>query len=247
MFDLDDTLAESFQPPTPQMLELFGQLLEKIPLAIITAAGLPRIERDFLVPLAHHPKLSQLTIFPDSSTRCYLYKEGQWKQEYALTLSEEDRIKIKDAIGRAIAETGVLGVEGYDPLIIDREAQVAYTFLGLDAPDPIKRSWDPDFKKRIAVRERLLKDIPEYDIFIGGRSTIDITSKGVNKSYGVKWLSDRMKIHPQEMLFVGDALYEGGNDVVVIKTGIETRSVTGPQDTLGVIQEVLAACSAPNL
>jgi len=41
------------------------------------------------------------------------------------------------------------------------------------------------------------------------------------------------------MLYVGDALKEGGNDSVVIETGIRTQEVSGPQETAKVIEEVL--------
>ncbi len=243
-FDLDDTLAESFKPPSRAMLERFDTLLGKMPLAILTAAGFPRINQDFLVPLANTNKLTQLYIFPDSSARCYLYVNGVWEPEYSLMLSDEDRVKIKAAIQKVAMEQHFDGILAYKPQIIDREAQIAYAFLGLDAPDDLKRTWDPTFEKRAAMQQALLKIIPEYDILIGGRSTIDITTKGVNKSYGVNWLSHRLHTPPQDMLFVGDALYEGGNDFVVIPTGIKTRPVTGPSETLGVIDEILAACSA---
>ncbi len=45
IFDLDDTLAESFQPPKSEMIDRLEKLLEHIPVAIISAAGFPRIER----------------------------------------------------------------------------------------------------------------------------------------------------------------------------------------------------------
>ena len=41
------------------------------------------------------------------------------------------------------------------------------------------------------------------------------------------------------MLYLGDALYAGGNDSVVIPTGIQTRQVNGPDDTAGIIDELL--------
>jgi hypothetical protein len=41
------------------------------------------------------------------------------------------------------------------------------------------------------------------------------------------------------MLFVGDALYPGGNDEVVISTGAQTRSTSGPPETNKIIEELL--------
>ena len=45
------------------------------------------------------------------------------------------------------------------------------------------------------------------------------------------------------MLFVGDAIYEGGNDFVVAESGVQTRSTSGPEETLGIIEELIAACT----
>jgi hypothetical protein len=43
-----------------------------------------------------------------------------------------------------------------------------------------------------------------------------------------------------EMLYIGDALDDGGNDSVVIGTGIKTHEVFGPKETAGIIEEILA-------
>jgi hypothetical protein len=42
------------------------------------------------------------------------------------------------------------------------------------------------------------------------------------------------------MLYVGDALFEGGNDAVVKKTGIPTHEVKNTGDTKVLIQELLS-------
>ena len=42
------------------------------------------------------------------------------------------------------------------------------------------------------------------------------------------------------MLYVGDALEEGGNDSVVIPTGVKTQEVFGPEETAKVIEEILS-------
>ena len=41
------------------------------------------------------------------------------------------------------------------------------------------------------------------------------------------------------MLYVGDGLFEGGNDAVVKETGIPTHAVTGPAETANVIEALL--------
>ena len=57
-----------------------------------------------------------------------------------------------------------------------------------------------------------------------GTTTIDITRKGIDKDFGIRKLSERLGIPPERMVYVGDALFPGGNDAIVKETGIATQS-----------------------
>lgn len=238
-FDLDDTLAESFQPPSAAIIGLLAKLLEKMPVAILTAAGWPRIEHEFLEPLSKSPRIDRLFIFPNSSAECHMYESGAWKQVYNFNLSDDERARIKDAIAEATKDF-VVEDPRYQPLTIDREAQIAYAAVGLDAPLDVKKAWDPDQSKRQKLKSAVEKLVPDVEVRIGGTTTIDITKKGVSKAYGVNWLSKKLDIPTGEMLFVGDALYPGGNDEVVKATGIQTRITSGPKETEKILEELTA-------
>lgn len=242
MFDLDDTLAESFKPPKPETIEGLKQLLERIPVAIITGAGLQRMEEQFLPLITASPHADRLYIFPNSSAQLYLYENGLWKEAYSLALTLDERSRIKQAILEVMSENEVLrSVPHYGQQMFDRDAQVAYTIVGFDAPLEIKQTWDADGSKRRTLADALKQKLPDFEILLGGTTTVDITRKGINKSYGVEQFSKRLEIPVSEMLYVGDAFYEGGNDIVVIPTGIPTRSVDGPEETPGIIRELVAA------
>ena len=243
LFDLDDTLAESFKPPAPEMIESLKKLLKLRPIAILTAAGFPRIEAQFLEHFSDHPNIADFYIFPNSAAECFRWDGSAWKREYDEELSEIERAMITNAIRESAAETGATTGTGFEPQIIDRGAQIAYAILGLEAPFEAKRSWDPDRKKRTLLQQAIMKRVPDFEIRIGGMTTIDITKKGVDKAYGVRWLSKYLEIPASEMLYIGDALYEGGNDAVVIPTGIQTRAVEDPTETLAVIADLLTSCA----
>ena len=242
IFDLDETLAESFQAPSPHMAAILSALLDLIPVAIITGAGYERIRTQVL---AQMPRVSSnLYLFPNSSTQCYLYADGVWRLEYNHLLRDDERAHIKSAIHECMQEIDIIrDTRSYGEQIVDREAQIAFTIVGLDAPQDIKMSWDTEGSKRHVIAEALKSKLQGFDVLIGGASTIDITRKDVNKSYGVEWLSKRLGFKPQEMLYIGDALYEGGNDAVVIPTGIQTLSVTDPNETAKIIEELLTICA----
>ena len=243
IFDIDDTLTESFKPPKPSMLEKLRALLDVMPVAIMSAAGFPRVEAEFLPELSKSPNLKNLYILPNSTAECYLWDGSAWKRVYDNELTEEERTRIKRAITESAKETGALNdVFPKGPQMIDRGAQIAFAVLGLEASDEAKKSWDVDKTKRTALKKTLEKKIPEFEILIGGRTTIDITKKGINKSHGVRWLAKHLGLEPKEMLYVGDALYRGGNDSVVIPTGIATLPTSGPLETEGIIEEIRSVC-----
>ncbi|MBI4088076.1 HAD-IIB family hydrolase [Candidatus Kaiserbacteria bacterium] len=240
LFDVDDTLAESFKPPTPEMLGRLVRLLALRPLAILSAAGFPRIEQDFLGRIATAPHADRFYVLSNSTTECYAYREGHWTPLYKIAFTEEERAHIVRVMEGLAEETGVEFNPAHKPRIISQDSKVAYAALGIDASAEEKASWDPDISKRTTLHRALAAHLPEFEIIIGGRTTIDVLPKGMNKAYGVQWLSKELGIPPKEMLFIGDAFFDGGNDAVVIPTGIKTRAVSSPDETRAIIDDLFA-------
>ncbi|MBM3261335.1 HAD-IIB family hydrolase [Candidatus Kaiserbacteria bacterium] len=246
LFDLDETLAESFRPPTHGILTRFVRILAHMPTAIITGGSFTRVEHDFLKSMSDNQDRSNLFIFTNSAAECHTFKDGFWQVEYAIDeLSPAEKGQIIKAIEETIADMPEFAYARFwGERISDRGAQIAYTVVGLDAPQEEKMSWDPDHTKRLRFRDALAKKLPGFEILIGGASTIDVTRAGVDKSHGVQWLAKHLGISAQEMLYVGDALFPGGNDYVVMETGIQTRRVDGPHETAAIMDEIIAASAA---
>ena len=243
IFDLDETLAASFQAPTPTMIARLNALQAILPVAIMSGAGFDRINRDVIGHLS--PISPHFALFPNSSAQCFMHTNGSWNLVYNHVLSAEERTKIKDVLRLAIAEIDELrDAPQFGERIVDREAQIAFTAVGLDAPQDIKMKWDPTAEKRLRVARILRDRLPEFDILIGGASTVDVTRKDTNKSHGVRWYANYLKTTPAQLLYVGDALYPGGNDEVVIPTGVQTRAVANPSETEKIIDELLVVCAA---
>ena len=49
----------------------------------------------------------------------------------------------------------------------------------------------------------------------------------------------KLGIEISELTYIGDALFEGGNDAVVKKTGVPTIQTTGPEETFSIIETFL--------
>jgi HAD superfamily hydrolase (TIGR01484 family) len=241
-FDLDGTLAESKTPMTLEMGALLAQLLNKMPVAVMSGAGFPQFEKQFLVGVPAGAKFENLYLFPTNAGRCYVYKNGAWEFSYDESFTSEERDIIMKALNEALKETGLdkPPPQLWGEQIEDRGAQISWSALGQQAPIEEKKKWDPDRKKRLPLRDAFLKRAPNFSAGINATNTVDITRKGITKAYGVRKLAELTHIPTTDMLYVGDALKEGGNDSVVIETGIKTQEVTGPEETAKIIEAVLA-------
>ncbi len=243
VFDLDNTLADPHCPVSEEMAARLERVIAHMPVAVMSAASLERIEQDVVARL-RKTDLARLSLFAANAAQAYTYRDGAWHAQYRHGFTDQDRPVIKSVLEEVAKELGILEHRApYGAQFIDYEGYLAFTALGIDAPVEERRRWDPNGEKRKKMQSLLQEKLPDVDIFIGGLTTIDITPKGINKSHGVMWYAQTLGILPQDMLYVGDALYEGGNDAAVLPTGIQTRATSGPSETLAIIEDLLAACS----
>jgi hypothetical protein len=112
--------------------------------------------------------------------------------------------------------------------------------LGQEAPLDIKQTWDPDFEKRKKIKAILDPLLPGFAVGLGGASSIDVTRPGVDKAYGIRKLQEVLGIPIAQMIFVGDALFPGGNDQPARSTGATCIRVRDPEETGRVIEAVIA-------
>ena len=92
-----------------------------------------------------------------------------------------------------------------------------------------KKKWDPDFTKRKKIKAILDTLIPEFSVRMGGATSIDVTKPGIDKAYGIGKLRDILGISLKEMIFIGDALFPGGNDYPAEQAGVVSIPVQGSQ------------------
>jgi phosphomannomutase len=84
--------------------------------------------------------------------------------------------------------------------------------------------------------------IPEFSVRLGGTTSIDVTKPGVDKAYGIGKLRDILGVAIREMIFVGDALFPGGNDYPVKEAGVVSIQVRDSSETKRVVEAIIA-CS----
>ena len=78
---------------------------------------------------------------------------------------------------------------------------------------------------------------------MGGATSIDVTKPGIDKAYGIRKLRDVLNIAINEMIFIGDALFPGGNDYPAKQAGVVSIRVRAPNETKRVCEAILACLS----
>ena len=244
VFDLDGTLAESKSSLDPEMTSLIHDLLGIVKVAVISGGAWKQFKEQLLADLPRDGRLANLSLLPTCGTQFYEYTNA-WKQVYAEDLTAAERAKIVASLKEAVAAAGVKVKKVWGEQIEDRGSQITFSALGQEAPLGKKEAWDPMFRKRKKIKAALVKLIPEFSVQMGGATSIDITKPGINKAYGIRKLRDRLDIPLPEMIFIGDALFAGGNDFPAEQAGVRSIPVRGPADTKLVTQAIIA-CLEPD-
>ncbi len=241
VFDLDDTLADSKQPLSEEMSDLLEELISKGYLIAVTSGGsFEQFNLQFIASLGFLPShYESLFLLPTSGASLYKYNIGKWIKVYSYDLNGEEKNRIISTLEKAVKDAGFWIEDGAGALIEDRGTQISYSGLGQNALLKDKRVWDPNQEKRKIIIESLKNELSDFDIKMGGMTTIDITKKGINKALGINELSKLLSIPISDMVFIGDALYPGGNDASAKASGIECIAVTGVEDTKNLIKGFL--------
>ncbi len=243
IFDLDGTLVPRTSCMEPEMAQLFLALLQRKKVAVISGSGYPKFETQLLRMLPGTSEYyGNLLLLPASGTRLYAWR-GNWAEQYAEQLSPAEKEKITAALTYAMRAAYTAPEKIYGQLIEDRGSQITFSALGPNAPLEQKQLWDPTRSKREKVALILREKLSEFDVRIGGTTSIDITRRGVNKGYGIRKLEQFLKIGPDDILFVGDTLFYGGNDYPVKASGVDCIQVSSPDETKKLIESWLAGAN----
>jgi len=244
VFDLDGTLAASKSALDAEMTILLHDLLSVVKVAIISGGAWQQFDKQVLSQFPTDERLARLSILPTCGTQFFQNKE-KWTKLYSDDLTADERETIVSALHRAIETAGFAVGKTWGERIEDRGSQITYSALGQQAPLEEKVRWDVDFAKRTKIKAILDALIPDFSVRIGGATSIDITKPGIDKAYGIRKLRDILRISLKEMIYVGDALFPGGNDYPAEQAGVISIPVQGPNETKRVV-EAMIACLDPD-
>ena len=245
-FDVDQTLNIAKTPIPKEIADLLTQCLDHFEICPISGQKFDQ----FLIQIVNELKdakpkqLEHLHLFVAQGTQYYRYDASKkdWDQVYSYPLTDEQVAEITAAIKQAAEELGYWEedklAEG-DEIIENRLSQVTFSALGQKAGTEAKYAWDPDCKKREAIVKRAKELAPAYDYEIGGTTSINAITPGMNKVFGMTHLMEELKVEKEDILYFGDMTQPGGNDYPVVQMGIDTITVRTHEDTAYALRGIL--------
>ena len=237
-FDLDGTLAESKQAIDEEMGALLAGLTRVAKVAVISGGDWPQFEKQLVGRLPADAVRENFLVMPTTGTKLYRYEGGDWTRVYADLFSGQERDRIVSALQSAVDEAGIKPDKIYGEQIEDRGSQITFSALGQEAPLAVKGPWDPDAAKRKALRELAMPKLQGFSINIGGASSLDVTREGIDKGYAVRRLAEATGLTLGDMIFLGDAIFPGGNDYPAKQAGVDSVRVRDVEETKRVVEAI---------
>ena len=245
-FDIDQTLNVAKTPIPDEIADLLVKCLDHFEICPISGQKFDQ----FLIQIvdrltergATAKQLSHLHLFVAQGTQYYRYEDNDWKQVYNYPLTDEQVQKITKTIETAAKELGFWEEDKLQPgdeIIENRLSQVTFSALGQKAGTEAKYAWDPDCTKREQIVARCKELAPEFDYEIGGTTSINAITPGMNKVFGMTHLLEELKVDKKDILYFGDMTQPGGNDYPVVQMGIDTITVRNHEDTAYALRGIL--------
>ena len=238
-FDLDGTLARSKKPMHPDMAQALSTLTTLMPVAIISGGAMPLLESQVTDVLTDMADRTHIHLMPTTGTRYLRWSGGAWVPIYQRDLATEDRRAAIASLERHARAMGLWEEHTWGDRIEDRGSQITFSALGQQAPVDAKEAWDPTNEKKNRLAQAVQQDVPHLLVRSGGSTSVDVSGRGIDKSYAVRELARILDVPVESMMFVGDRLDPDGNDYPAAKAGTMAIRVTGPEETLRLCTAII--------
>jgi hydroxymethylpyrimidine pyrophosphatase-like HAD family hydrolase len=267
VFDIDNTLTPPRKPLEREMAEALSAL--SVPFSLAAGSDLDILQGQFFDPLASFGYGGSFTAFLcngateyrcvcDGAARVELVREFRFRDH--LGPESFDRLL---ALLEQVLRAPEFRLPGSVPVvgerIIDRGSMINFAPAGrprgasLSQEARSSREAFVEFDGKEGYRARLLaylrRECAKFEelnlvVTLGGQTSFDIVVKGNDKSAAVRKLTDA---GTSEVVYFGDALFDGGNDGAVLDWIAEWPSppcparavqVDGWRDTLARLREL---------
>lgn len=238
-FDLDGTLAESKHPIAQDVASLVSKLAQQAKVIVISGGSYSQYQKQF-IPMVGTEHLENIILMPTNGSVRYEYVNNEWVMTKSFPFNEEVKARVLAELNSIILnEKYGVPSEHFGEYVEDRGTQITFSGYGQFAPNEKKSAWDVSREKRIKIKEYLESRIPEVEAHVGGMTSVDILPKNFNKAAGLVAYLQEHNLTVEDAVFIGDAVFPGGNDYSPSQVGIETISTDGPEHTKQIIETLL--------
>lgn len=267
VFDIDRTLTPPRQPLTRSMAEVLGRL--GVPFFVAAGSHLSLLQGQFFRPLYDFGFRKQFDAFLSNGAMHY---QCDYSNEMSIKLVSE--FNIRDHLGEAnynyllkkLAET--LEIEKFllppslkirDGRIVDRVSMINLCPIGRmeheDSAGKLNRKKFVEFDLANNYREKVLRYLnqelsslineKQLKITLGGQTSFDVGIVGQDKTKPIRVL---LKKGFERVVFIGDALFEGGNDAAInefidtwtleSRCPVEAIQISSWRETINMLQKL---------
>jgi len=233
-FDLDGTLTESKQPIDNSIVKFLTNLAHDYEIAIITGGTLEQIQTQVLDRIPDWVE-DKMHLMPCSGAEYFRFGQTIYRN----LIPKKEKAMMIPII------TGLLKQMGYwidnpaGDIIEDRGSQITISALGQKAELKDKEEWDEFGIKRREIRDTIKTMFPEYNVRVGGLTSVDISIHGIDKEYAINEVIRWNSFDRSEVLYIGDKFRPGENDYPALIAGVTCLRVTSYADTPRVVGKYL--------
>lgn len=234
-FDLDNTLTRSRTHIAAEHAPILQKLASVADVIVVTGGRKSQIAKQLDPEMqGHYFVLAQNgnEAAKKDGTELWMRRPTDEQKAAILNLVNEMKVQLN------------LAVRDEQDLIEDRGCSIAYSTIGHNEDVSKKEQYDPDHGKRLGLIElfrekvELLRAEHGIEVRTGGTTCLDFFHAGKNKGYNVAQFLDTMGWNKDNCLYIGDALFPGGNDETVVGV-IPTQSVKDYHETYKYLSEIL--------
>jgi phosphomannomutase len=210
IFDVDGTLTPSRLPMTKEFQKFFKEWIKKNKFYLVTGSDLPKLQE-------------QMCFFDIEAEGIFTCCGNQfWLPNSSVPIQSADLIydnkfkvsrKLSKLLGTILSNSSY--PHRYGNHIEDRGSMVNFSIVGRNCNQEQREEyykWDKEKGERKIIAQAIKEKFPDLDAVIGGQISIDIYPKGNDKSQVLNVIEQERLVPPNEYIFIGDGIENGGND-----------------------------------
>ena len=240
IFDVDGTLTPSRQTMTEEFKKFFEEWAKKNKFYLVTGSDLSKLQEQMEGLEIHADGIftccgneywqSDPAVHPK---HCDLIYEQKFKPPETLLTYLGEQLRFSDYPVRAGNH------------IEDRGTLLNFSVVGRNCSLQQRKDYnqyDNLTEERKTISEYIRKQWRDLDAVIGGQISIDIYPKGNDKSQIFGIIEQERLVQPDEYVFMGDGIQNGGNDYPLAHLmdeleGCDWHHVEGWEQTMKILKE----------